>query len=70
MKIQGKVLFFNDAKGFGFLRIETRPTEDIFVHYTNIVSDGFKTLSEDENVLFELRENGKGLQAFEVEKLK
>lgn len=69
MKIEGKVKWFNDAKGFGFLEIETRPNENIFIHYTAIVSNGFKTLNENDRVLFELREGPKGLQAFSVEKI-
>lgn len=70
MKIEGTVKWFNDAKGFGFIGIETRPEEDIFVHYTAIISEGFKTLQEGDAVLLELREVAKGLQAFNVEKIK
>lgn len=69
MKIEGTVKWFNNAKGFGFLKIETRPDENIFVHYTAIISNEFKTLNENDRVLFELREGPKGLQAFSVEKI-
>ena len=72
MKVKGTVKWFNDAKGFRFIEVETRPNEDIFVHYTAILTkEGeFKTLADGQQVLLELRENQKGLQAFEVEKVK
>lgn len=66
--IEGRVVWFNDAKGYGFIQrgIDTRA---IFVHYTGIKCEGFPTLKEGQNVSFELIEVAKGLQAINVEKL-
>jgi len=67
MKTKGTVKWFNDAKGYGFISTET--INDIFVHYSAIVCDGFKTLSEGETVEFELKLDKKGSpQAWEVTK--
>lgn len=60
----GKVKWFNDAKGYGF--IEYNDKEDIFVHYSAIELDGFKTLSEGNIVHYELIKTDKGLQARKV----
>ena len=61
---RGIVKWFNDAKGYGFI---TQPTgEDIFVHFSAIVGDGFRTLSEGEEVEYEVRETDRGLQAANV----
>lgn len=60
----GRVKWFNDAKGYGF--IETPEGKDIFVHYTAIVKDGFKTLSEGQTVQFEVVDGTKGPQAANV----
>ncbi len=62
--MRGKVKWFNNAKGYGF--IECSNLEDIFVHYSAINRDGYKTLSEGEIVDFKLIETTKGLQAVEV----
>ena len=59
-----KVKWFNDAKGYGFL--DNGEMEDIFVHYSAIKHDGFKTLSEGQRVEFDLIETPKGLQAVNV----
>ena len=67
-KIKGTVTWFNDAKGFGFIRSEGI-AGDIFVHYSAIVTDGFKTLPEGAEVEFELRSNPKGDSAMNVVKL-
>lgn len=63
---QGTVKWFNDAKGYGFLAQETG--EDVFVHFSAIQKDGFKTLSEGELVTFDLVSGPKGLQAANVKK--
>jgi len=60
----GKVKWFNDAKGYGF--IETTEGKDIFVHYSAIQKDGFKTLAEGQEVTFEIVEGAKGPQAANV----
>ncbi|WDV47313.1 cold-shock protein [Clostridiaceae bacterium M8S5] len=63
---RGKVKWFNATKGFGFLTRENG--EDVFVHYSAIVSDGFKTLDEGQEVEFEIVEGEKGPQAANVSK--
>jgi CspA family cold shock protein len=60
----GRVKWFNEQKGYGFISREDG--DDVFVHYSEIESDGFKTLSEDQEVTFELKEGPKGLQAAHV----
>ncbi len=62
--MRGKVKWFNNEKGYGF--IEYNDLEDIFVHYSAIRKDGYKTLKEGEIVDFKLIETGKGLQAIDV----
>lgn len=64
---QGKVKWFNENKGYGFIEYEEGP--DIFVHYTAIEGEGFRTLSEGQDVEFEIKEGDKGLQAFRVMKV-
>ena len=63
---QGKIKWFNDSKGFGF--IEQDNGEDVFVHYSVIDMDGFKTLAEGAIVEFEAVAGEKGLQATSVRK--
>jgi len=65
-RITGRVKWFNDAKGFGF--IEREGGADVFVHYSSIQADGFRSLKENDNVEFEVREGPKGLQAANVTK--
>lgn len=60
----GKVKWFNNEKGYGF--IEYEDLEDIFVHYSAIIKDGYKTLKEGVIVSFKLIETSKGLQAIDV----
>jgi CspA family cold shock protein len=67
MKLTGRVKWFNDSKGFGF--IEQEGGRDIFVHYTAIEGDGFKSLAEGQKVEFEIIEGTKGPQATKVVKL-
>ena len=61
---KGKVKWFNESKGFGFIEQEDGP--DVFVHFSGIQSDGFKTLHEDQEVEFDVTEGPKGLQAQNV----
>ena len=60
----GKVKWFNDAKGFGFIVRDDGP--DLFVHHTAIVADGFRSLAEGQQVEFDVTEGPKGLQATNV----
>ena len=60
----GTVKWFNDSKGYGF--IEQQGGDDVFVHFSAIIGEGFRTLSEGDQVEFELRETEKGLQASNV----
>ena len=62
---QGKVKWFNDAKGFGFLSQDDSPN-DVFVHHTAIAMEGFKTLSEGQRVEFTVVEGPKGPAAEDV----
>jgi CspA family cold shock protein len=64
---QGRVKWFNDAKGYGFIAREDGP--DVFVHYSAIQGDGFRSLAEGQTVQFEITEGPKGLQATKVQKL-
>ena len=63
---KGKVKWFNDTKGYGF--IEQEQGEDVFVHFSVIQMDGFKTLAEGQPVEFELKAGEKGLAANSVMK--
>ena len=63
----GRVKWFSDAKGYGF--IEQEDGEDVFVHYSTIQGEGFKTLAEGQQVEFEVTQGPKGLQATRVVKL-
>jgi CspA family cold shock protein len=65
MANQGMVKWFNNAKGYGFIQSETGG-EDIFVHHTAIVSEGFRTLNQGERVNYEVVQGPKGLQARNV----
>ncbi|HCS93609.1 MAG: cold-shock protein [Bavariicoccus seileri] len=64
---QGTVKWFNSEKGFGF--IEREGGDDVFVHFSAINSDGFKTLEEGQSVEFEVEEGARGPQAANVTKI-
>jgi len=64
MTITGTVKFFNEAKGFGFIQRENGP--DVFVHFSAIQGNGFRTLQEGQMVEFEVGRGPKGLQALNV----
>lgn len=64
---RGKVKWFNDTKGFGFIQQESG--EDVFVHFTAIQGDGFKSLKEGQEVEFEVTQGPKGPQAANVHKV-
>lgn len=66
--ISGKVKWFNNDKGYGFLEVEGK--DDIFVHYSAIKSKGYRSLLEGQYVNFELINTAKGLQAKNVEEIK
>ena len=63
----GRVKWFNEQKGYGF--ISRDDGDDVFVHFSEIVSDGFKTLTENQEVTFEIKEGPRGLQASNVKTL-
>jgi len=67
LRVTGKVKWFNDSKGFGF--IEQDSGKDIFVHYSEIEGEGYRTLSEGELVEFEVKDSPKGPQATKVVRL-
>jgi CspA family cold shock protein len=62
--MKGTVKWFNDAKGYGFIR--QAAGDDVFVHFSAIVGDGFRTLAEGEEVEFDLQQTDRGLQASKV----
>ncbi|AZV42042.1 MULTISPECIES: cold-shock protein [Peribacillus] len=67
MTVSGKVKWFNSEKGFGF--IEVPGENDVFVHFSAIQGEGFKTLDEGQEVEFEIEEGNRGPQAKNVVKL-
>ena len=62
----GKVKWFNNAKGYGFVTMEAGG--DAFVHYKDIVGDGFKTLEEGEDIEFDLEDGPKGPKAMNIQR--
>lgn len=67
VRVTGKVKWFNDAKGFDF--IDRPDGEDVFVHYTAIAGTGFRSLTEGQEVEFEIVDGPKGKQAANVSRL-
>ncbi|MBX5436960.1 MAG: cold-shock protein [Alicyclobacillus sp.] len=65
--VQGTVKWFNSEKGYGFIQVEGG--NDVFVHYTAILGEGFRTLEEGQRVQFDIVEGQRGPQAANVEKL-
>ncbi len=65
--MQGKVKWFNPEKGYGFIEVEEG--KDVFVHYSEIQDEGFKTLEEGQEVEFEVVEGNRGPQAANVTKI-
>ncbi|MEO2066301.1 MAG: cold-shock protein [Desulfurobacteriaceae bacterium] len=66
-KLTGTVKWFDSKKGYGFITADSG--QDVFVHYTGIQGEGFKTLEEGERVSFSITESDKGLKAVDVERL-
>ncbi|SFJ75789.1 cold shock protein (beta-ribbon, CspA family) [Halobacillus dabanensis] len=64
--VQGTVKWFNAEKGFGFIEVEGQ--DDVFVHFSAIQGEGFKTLEENQEVSFEIEEGSRGPQAANVQK--
>jgi CspA family cold shock protein len=64
---EGTVKWFNDAKGFGFIEQDNGP--DVFVHFSSISGEGFKSLAEGDRVKFDVTEGPKGPQAANVQKV-
>jgi len=64
---EGSVKWFNEAKGFGFIEQDNGP--DVFVHFSQIQGDGFKTLGEGERVSFDVSQGQKGPQSTNVQKI-
>ena len=64
---EGTVKWFNDAKGFGFIEQDNGP--DVFVHFSEIQGDGFKSLAEGDRVSFDVTEGQKGPQSSNVQKI-
>jgi CspA family cold shock protein len=65
VKLSGKVKWFNNAKGYGFIN-EDGKTEDLFAHYSAIQMDGYKTLKAGQAVVFEIIQGPKGLHAVNI----
>ena len=67
VKLKGTVKWFNNAKGFGFIGRDDGP--DVFVHYSALIAEGYKSLQEGDNVEFEIVDGQKGPQAANVVKV-
>lgn len=64
--LEGEVKWFSNERGYGFICSDDAPEVEYFVHFSNILIDGFKTLQAKQKVRFELKETPKGIQAVEV----
>ncbi len=64
---EGRVKWFNEKKGYGFIETETQG--DVFVHYTAIEGKGFRTLHDGDRVVFEIEQSSKGPQAVRVRRI-
>ncbi|TAN41220.1 MAG: cold-shock protein [Nitrospirae bacterium] len=67
MAFEGKVKWFNESKGFGFIQQDNGP--DVFVHYSSLKQEGFKTLAEGQRVRFDVVEGDRGPKATNVERI-
>jgi CspA family cold shock protein len=67
MALEGTVKWFNESKGYGFIQQDNGP--DVFVHYSSIMGDGFKTLTKGQKVKFEITTDEKGPKAANVTKM-
>lgn len=67
MGFEGKVKWFNESKGYGFIQQDNGP--DVFVHYSSITGDGFRTLAEGQRVRFDITDGDRGPKASNVEKI-
>jgi len=67
MSVEGTIKWFNEKKGFGFIQQDNGP--DVFVHYSSIASEGFKTLAEGQRVKFDIEDGSKGPKAINVTKI-
>jgi len=67
MPFEGKVKWFNESKGYGFIQQDNGP--DVFVHYSSIKGDGFKTLTEGQRVQFDIEDGDRGKKAKNVLKI-
>ena len=66
ISMKGIVKWFNSEKGYGFITVRQQEGKDIFVHYSDIQSEGYKTLTEGQNVEFETEESERGVKAKNV----
>ncbi len=67
MSVEGTIKWFNEKKGYGFIQQDNGP--DVFVHYSSIKTEGFKTLAEGQRVQFDIEEGNKGPKAINVTKI-
>jgi cold shock protein len=67
MSVEGTIKWFNEKKGFGFIQQDNGP--DVFVHYSSIAAEGFKTLAEGQRVKFDIEDGNKGPKAINVTKI-